>query len=174
MTGSAGGAARRDARDKDGPGDSREALHLRERALRLLARREHSRSELARKLKGFAESTEAVTALLDDLERGGLLSDARYAEQRAGSRAGRLGNARLAHELRTKGVDEAIIDAALDSAGVETDRARAVWQKKFGALPASREEWARQARFLQSRGFSTDTIRRILDDRDHDDERSSD
>jgi regulatory protein len=144
------------------------APSLRERALRLLARRDYSRAELARKLQSEAttdERAEQLTALLDELEQGGYVSDTRYAEQRTGARAGRLGNARLAHELRTKGVDEAIIETALDAAGNEIDRARSVWQKKFGSPPASREDWAKQARFLQSRGFSSDTIRRLLDDR---------
>ena len=177
MNRAAGDADRPGARGVDPSRASRSPLgshDLRQRALRLLARREHSRDELGRKLMAHADSDETLTALLDALEQGGLLSDARYAEQRTGVRASRLGNARLAHELRTKGVDAAIIDAALDAAGNESDRARAVWQKKFGALPASREDWARQARFLQSRGFSTDTIRNILDDRDHDDDRSAD
>jgi regulatory protein len=153
-----------DARPPARPG----AATLRERAFRLLSRREYSRAELARKLQADAESPEELGELLDALEHGNYLSDARYAEQRTGARAGRLGNARLAHELRTKGVDEAIIGAALDAAGSETERARAVWQKKFGTPPTSREEWAKQARFLQSRGFPTDTIRRILDDRSDD------
>jgi regulatory protein len=159
-----------------GPGRSG-APSLRERALRLLARRDYSRAELARKLEVVATTNELagqLGALLDELEQGGYLSDTRYAEQRTGARAGRLGNARLAHELRTKGVDEAIIGAALDAAGSEIDRARTVWQKKYGTLPASREEWARQARFLQSRGFSSDTIRRLLDDRDCRDASSED
>ena len=154
-----------------------DAAPLRERALRLLARREFSRAELARRLRADApgeDETDALSALLDELEQGGYLSDSRYAEQRTTARAGRLGNARLAHELRTKGVDEAIIGSALEAAGSEIERARAVWQKKYGSRPTTREDWARQARFLQSRGFSSETIRRLLDDRDCPDAGSDD
>jgi regulatory protein len=141
---------------------------LRERALRLLSRRDHARSELERKLGPHAESAEELAALLDDLARLGLLSDQRYAEQRSTARGRTLGNARLSHELRTKGVEDAIISAALDSLGDEMTRAREVWLRKFrGVRPGSREEWAKQARFLQSRGFPSDLIRKILDDPEH-------
>jgi regulatory protein len=138
---------------------------LRERALRLLARREHSREELRRKLAAAAgddEDTEAIEALLDDLTARQLLSDARFAEQRTTLRGSRYGNARLQYELRTRGVDDAQIDQALAAAGDEAERAVTVWRKKFGKLPATREERAKQARFLQARGFSPDTIRRVL------------
>ena len=142
---------------------------LRERALRLLARRDHARSELARKLGPCAESPELLNALLDDLVQLGLLSDQRYADQRTNARGKRLGNSRLSHELRTKGVEDAIIATSLQGLGDEFTRAREVWQRKFrGAKPDSREEWARQARFLQSRGFPSDLIRKILDDPEHD------
>lgn len=146
---------------QDGP-------ELRERALRLLSRRDHARFELARKLKPHAESAEMLDAVLDDLVRLGLLSDQRYAEQRSTARGKTLGNSRLSHELRTKGVEDAIIATALDALGDEMTRAREVWQRKFrGVRPGSREEWAKQARFLQSRGFPSDLIRKILDDPEH-------
>jgi len=135
---------------------------LRERALALLARREHARAELRRKLAPHAESPAELDSLLDALTAERLLSDARYAQARVDARGQRLGDARLVHELRTRGVAEDEIDTALAAAGSELDRARAVWQKKFGEPPADRQEWARQARFLQSRGFSGDSIRRVL------------
>ena len=143
---------------------------LRERALGLLARREHARAELRRKLAPHADSAEELDALLDALSAERLLSDARYAQARVDSRSQRLGDARLAQELRTRGVAADDIDAALATVGAELDRARSVWQKKFGARPADRSEWARQARFLQARGFSGATIRRLLGgevDHDH-------
>ena len=82
---------------------------LRERALRLLARREHARGELARKLMPHAESEEELTGVLEDLAARGLLSDERYVEMRLHARAARFGNARLTHELRQQGVDEAVV-----------------------------------------------------------------
>ena len=140
------------------------ACTLRERALRLLARREHARSELARKLMPYAESADALEALLDDLTNRRLLSDERYVEMRMNARGARFGNARLAYELRQQGVSDDLVGAALAAGGDELARARQVWQRKFGgsnkALDAS--ERGRQLRFLMSRGFSGETIRRVL------------
>ena len=137
---------------------------LRERALRLLARREHARGELARKLMPHAESEEELTGVLEDLAARGLLSDERYVEMRLHARAARFGNARLSHELRQQGVDDALVQAALADAGDELQRAHAVWQSKFGARTETPDatERARQMRFLLSRGFSGETIRRVL------------
>ena len=143
---------------------------LRERALGLLARREHARAELARKLAPHAESAEELETLLDDLCARRLLSDERYVEMRLNARAARFGNARLAHELRTQGVSDELVSTALAESADELTRARQVWQRKFGDNAASSEEGpekratdrARQMRFLMSRGFSGETIRRVL------------
>lgn len=135
---------------------------LRERALRLLARREHARVELARKLAPHAESAEQLETLLDELTARRLLSDERYVEMRLNARSARFGNARLAHELRTQGVADELVSEALASAADELTRARQVWQRKFGEAPADAGERARQMRFLMSRGFSGETIRRVL------------
>lgn len=135
---------------------------LRERALRLLARREHARAELARKLAPHAESDEALAALLDDLTARRLLSDERYVEMRMNARAARYGNARLAYELRTQGVADELVAAALAAGDDELSRARAAWQRKFGVGAADDGDRARQMRFLLSRGFSGETVRRVL------------
>ncbi|MFZ4535597.1 recombination regulator RecX [Propionivibrio sp.] len=137
---------------------------LRERALRLLARREYARAGLARKLSSYAESAEELGALLDGLSARGVLSDERYVEMRINARGARFGNARLAYELRTQGVSEELVAAALATNVDELTRARQVWQRKFGdksgAVDAAGR--ARQTRFLMSRGFSGETIRRVL------------
>lgn len=133
---------------------------LRARALALLARREHSRAELAAKLAPHAGSQEALAALLDELERRGELSDARYAESRAGALARKYGAARIRQELRAKGVAEALIARVV--AGDDLERARAILARKFRTPATTLVERARRARFLQGRGFSDDTIRRAL------------
>jgi regulatory protein len=140
-------------------------MQLRERALRCLALRDHSRAELARKLAGHG-SPEDVATVLQDLDELGLLSDERYAGNFVRAKAGRLGNGRLAQELARKGVDRDTISAALAAPEAEDElgRAREVWARKFGIPPADKQEWARQARFLQSRGFATETIRKLLKD----------
>lgn len=140
------------------------SISLRERALQLLARREHARAELARKLAPHAESAEQLEALLEDLSERRLLSDERYAEMRLNARASRFGNARLAYELRTQGVSEELVEAALASTEQELTRARQVWAQKFGKEGNAPDAAgrARQMRFLLSRGFSGETIRRVL------------
>ena len=137
---------------------------LREQALRLLARREHSRVELARKLSPHAETPEELEALLNDLTERRLLSDERYVEMRMNARGARFGNARLAHELKVQGVSNELIDTALMSTEDELARAGQVWKRKFGIKPETPDpaEYARQMRFLMSRGFSGETIRRVL------------
>jgi len=137
---------------------------LRERALRLLARREYARAELARKLAPHAESAQTLEALLDDLVARRLLSDERYVEMRLHARAARFGNARLAYELRTQGVSDDLVASALVACHDELARAQRVWQGKFGSKPdvADASERARQMRFLLSRGFSGETVRRVL------------
>ncbi|MCE1185411.1 recombination regulator RecX [Zoogloea sp.] len=136
---------------------------LRERALRYLAQREHSRSELARKLAG-ADEPEAIATELDRLAELGLLSDARFAEAYVRAKAGRFGASRLRFELSRRGVDAELIGQALDTecSVSELERARALHQRKFATPPADAREWARQARFLQGRGFSSEVIRTVL------------
>jgi regulatory protein len=137
---------------------------LKTRALRLLASREHSRAELARKLAPHAASPEALGRLLDDLEAKRQLSDERYAEERARALARKYGAARIRYELRAKGIGEETAErAAASAAGSDLERARAILARKYRTRASSREERARRARFLQSRGFSYDIIRRALD-----------
>ena len=137
---------------------------LRERALRLLARREHARAELTRKLSAHSESVEELEALLNDLSARGLLSDERYVEMRMNARGARYGNARLAYELRTQGVSDELVDSALGTCNDEISRAHEVLLRKFGEKYTTHDvtERARQTRFLTSRGFSGETIRRVL------------
>jgi regulatory protein len=136
---------------------------LRERALRLLARREHSRAELARKLAAHARAGDDLEALLEDLTRRKLLSDDRYAESRAHVLSRKYGAARIAHELRAKGLDKGLAEqASLAARATEVERAREVWHRKFRLTPRTREERAKQMRFLQSRGFSFDAIRAVV------------
>ena len=133
---------------------------LRARALKYLARREHSRAELARKLAPRAESPEALGQLLDALAAKRQLSDERYAEARARQLARKYGAARIRHELRAQGVDEDIV--ARSTAVGERERTAAILARKYRAPATTREERARRMRFLQSRGFSHDTIRALL------------
>jgi regulatory protein len=139
------------------------AQELRARALRLLARREHSRAELKRKLGPHAGSAEALDLLLDALEEKKQLSDARYAGERAHVLTRRFGSARIRQDLRARGVDEATASlAAAAAAETDLERARAIYQRRYREPAASREERAKRMRFLQGRGFSGDIIRRLV------------
>lgn len=136
---------------------------LRQRALEFLSKREYSAAELSQKLKGYATETDDIPALIADFSARGWLSDARYTEQRVHAIQAKFGASRVAHALREKGVSEVLIDEAVDALqSTELERAREVWRKKFRVVATTREEWAKQARFLQGRGFSFDVIKQIL------------
>jgi regulatory protein len=133
---------------------------LKARALRYLVRREHSRAELARKLAPHAESAAALDAVLDLLLSKKQLSDERYAEERARSLSRKYGVARIKHDLRSKGIADHIINSV--STDGELERAKTILTRKYREPASSREERARRARFLQSRGFSMDVITRLI------------
>ncbi|HET7588264.1 MAG TPA: regulatory protein RecX [Gammaproteobacteria bacterium] len=136
-------------------------------AVGLLARREHSRTELQRKLMQRGCEAAAIDDALDTLERERLLSDARFAEQFVRSRVERgAGPAKIRSDLRQRGVADSIADAALEDYAADwRQRIQEVRRKRFGEpLPDEYRERARQARFLQSRGFTADQIGRVLDE----------
>ena len=138
-------------------------LSLKGRALRLLAQREHSRSELAAKLARHVQEGEDLQAVLGELEAKGFISEARVAESLVHRRAARLGTQRLVQELRSKGLHEDLVRATADTLrATEFERAQAVWQRRFGEAAATPQERARQMRFLAARGFSGDVVRRVV------------
>ncbi|QVL46617.1 MAG: recombination regulator RecX [Methylophilaceae bacterium] len=143
---------------------------LRQRALEYLGKREYSAIELGQKLKHYAEESDDIPALLADFKTRGWLSDARFTEQLINARKVKFGSNKVAHELREKGIaDDLIIDAVSAMQETELERATEVWRKKFNQVATDRNEWAKQARFLQSRGFSFDTIKKVLSKQDNDD-----
>jgi len=136
---------------------------LRSRALGLLARREHSRAELQRKLAPHTEDPQELIDLLDDLAQRGWLSDARFAEALVHDKQAKFGTSRLAYELRERGVEESVIrDQLAELKDSELERARQVWQSKFGVFPEDAKARAKQMRFLQSRGFGLEVISKVL------------
>jgi regulatory protein len=143
--------------------DSRAAdslAELKARALRHLVRREHSRAELARKLAPHAESPQALEAVLDLLLSKKQQSDERFAEERARVLSRKYGAAKIRQDLQARGIEAAVIDKV--ASGDEAERARTIVQKKFPVKATNREAHAKRARFLQSRGFSYEVIRRVL------------
>ncbi len=133
---------------------------LKTRALRHLARREHSRAELARKLAPHAASPDSLEALLNELQAKKQLSDERYAEARAHRLARKYGAARIREDLKAHGISEALAERV--SGGGDLEKARAILARKYRQAATTREETAKRMRFLQSRGFSYGVIRSAL------------
>lgn len=146
-----------------------QTLSLKGRALRLLAGREHSRSELERKLAAHETEPGELARVLDELEAKGFISEQRVVESVLHRRAARLGAGRVKQELQAKGVSPQAMAEALDALRrTEVDRAREVWRKKFGDPAPDAAGRAKQMRFLASRGFGTEAIRRVVSGADDD------
>jgi len=139
------------------------STELERRALRLLARREHTRAELARKLAPDAASSPALESVLQRLEARGFLSEERYAEARAHQLSRKFGAVRIRRELVAKGVaTETAARFAADLGKGDLARARSVLARKYKTAATSPRERARRMRFLHSRGFSEEVIRAAL------------
>lgn len=131
--------------------------------MRFLARREHSREELRRKLAPKVAEGDDLEAILDDLAKRGWLSDARFAEHTARAKARRFGPLRLAYYLKGRGLNDEAIAAGIQAAGEDGAASiEAIWRSRFRARAADEREKARQVRFLQGRGFPLDAIFRFL------------
>jgi regulatory protein len=138
-------------------------LSLKGRALRLLARREHSRRELERKLAGHETEPGELRQALDELQARGFIDEQRVVESVLNRRAPRLGAGRVKQELQAKGLDpERVAAAVAGLRATEYERAREVWRKKFEGAPLDAAGRAKQARFLAARGFGGEVIRRVL------------
>jgi regulatory protein len=136
---------------------------LKGRALRLLSGREHSRVELERKLASFEDEPGTLAKALDELQAKGFINEQRVIDSVVHRRAGKLGTARIKQELQGKGLDPAAVSEALQGLqATERDRALEVWRKKFGTPPEDAQAAAKQMRFLASRGFGADAIRRVV------------
>lgn len=136
---------------------------LKARALRLLSLREHSRAELQAKLQRHVQEGEDLGPVLQALEQAGWINEERVAESVVHRRAGRLGTQRVLQELRAKGLDEELVRAQAEQLRAsEGERARDVWQRRFGQAPDTPQERARQMRFLAARGFDGDTVRKLM------------
>jgi regulatory protein len=142
----------------------------RQRALDLLARREHSRLELARKLRQKGCEDAEIRQIVEDLAQEGWLSDARFAESYLRVRLEKgYGPSRIQGELRDRGVAVELIAELMDTCGVDwVAQAEKARRKRFGPVPpGSFRTHAQQARFLQQRGFSLEQIGAALRAGDH-------
>lgn len=144
---------------------ARDSEAIRASALRLLARREHSTRELTAKLLARGFESEPVAGVVAALATKNLVSDARFVEEFIASRLRRgAGPAKIREELRGRGLDSELVNTAIAEQGADwTAQAESVRRKRFGVtLPQNYQERARQARFLQQRGFTAEQIRRVI------------
>ncbi|MGC4010687.1 MAG: recombination regulator RecX [Pseudomonas sp.] len=140
-------------------------------AMDLLARREHGRAELSRKLRQRGATQDLIDPALDRLAEEGLLNESRYLESYIASRArAGYGPVRIREELSQRGLPRGEIDAALSESDVDwNENLREVWRRKFARLPQDARERAQQGRFLSYRGYSMEAISRLLSGRRSDD-----
>jgi regulatory protein len=137
-----------------------------QKAVELLARREHSQHELRNKLfaRGFAEHE--IDAALQTLVEKDLQSDERFTEAWISARVQRgHGPYRITAELKQHGVDEHLIDRTMRTMDIDWfDHALNVYRKKYGQSPVSDyQDKAKRSRFLQQRGFSSEHIQHALE-----------
>lgn len=144
--------------------DERRAV-VRDAAVRLLARREHSQFELARKLGSRGHPDDLIEETVGSLARAGLQSDDRFAEVFVRSALGRgQGPLKIRAGLTERGIDSDVVSAYFDLDADEwTERAASALRKRFGSAPVeNRADWARRARFLAGRGFASGVVARAL------------
>jgi regulatory protein len=136
---------------------------LKGRALRLLSQREHSRTELERKLAQHEEVPGELVKALDELQARDFINDGRTVDSVVNRRSGKLGSARIKQELAAKGLSgEAVFEALEGLKDTEFSRAQEVWRKKFGTPTQDPHERAKHMRFLITRGFSAEVVRRVV------------
>jgi len=150
------------ARDRDDSKPDKPSAY--QKALGLLARREHSRRELRLKLKQKGYQGEEAGEALDRLGEQNYQDDDRFAEVLVRSRVSQgYGPMRVRAELKSHGLSDARIRAVLEEAKVDWEaNALAQLRRRYGAGSApDRDEKARRAQFLLRRGFPAATVRSV-------------
>ena len=142
------------------------AATVRDKAIELLARREHTRLELTRKLRKRELPADLIEQVLQALVKENLLSETRYAEMLVRSRVNKgCGPLRIFAEAQDVGADEALIQQALEEEAVDwVALAQAAMDKRFGRLAKTPAERVKQSRFLAGRGFTAETVRQVVGD----------
>jgi regulatory protein len=174
----------------DSLGSKKQSPSLKARALRLLSQREHSRTELAKKLGDYLslqakadrasgaqdrdqEQNQAdtpalshevqINTVLDDFEKRGWLSDARFAEALVRRRSERYGVRKIKDELQRAGVASDDSAALLDGLkNTEFERAKELFERKFDGVSEDQKMRARQYRFLVSKGFTPEIVAKVI------------
>ena len=143
---------------------------VREIALGLLARREHSRRELVLKLRARSCPEKLIQETIDKLTEEGMQSDTRFAESFVRNRVDRgAGPLRVKAEMLARGLDDEIMQTALDQfKDWWKDLAAEAYQKRYGDDPiADYKDKTKRMAFLQSRGFTSEQINYAVDSTKH-------
>lgn len=158
------------AAESDNPEQVKLLAQARDKAIGLLARREHSRYELRNKLRAFHDQID-VDALLDDLADLGLQCDSRYAGVLVRSKAqSGYGIQRIRQWAKQNGVAQNDLYLALEELDHDWfEAAKMQREKHYGMLPpGSMQEKAKQMRYLYNRGFAQDEIHYAMEAREGD------
>ena len=132
-------------------------------ALKMLSRRDYSRTAFISKLTTGEFEKVDVEAAADWCHEQGFLNESRFAESTSRRLGAKFGAQRVAHSLRQKGVAEDQVAAAISTLKEsELGRASALWTRKFGKVAASADEKSKQIRYLQSRGFSFAIVKQVI------------
>jgi regulatory protein len=136
---------------------------LKGRALRLLSAARALARRAGAQAAALRRRARHLAQALDELQAKGFISEQRVLESVLHRRSAKLGTQRIRQELQSKGLaPEAVLQAVEQLRATEVDRAREVWRKKFGAPPVDAAERAKQMRFLASRGFGGEVIRKVV------------
>ena len=141
---------------------------LKNRALYYLAKREYGFVELINKIKSFATdelnlNLDSCYQIVEELKTKGLQSDYRFCESFVNSKKRKFGLQKISYELKQKEIDDFLIEEFVDALrDEEYESARLVWKKKYTSLPSDLNEKNKQIKFMQNRGFSFDTIKKII------------
>lgn len=138
-------------------------ISLKSKALDFLSRRDYGYNELYTKLQKYSEDFDEIKQVLDDLKNKKLLSEERYINSYLRSKQAKYGIRKIRYDLLQKNVDADILEEMLaNNTSNEYEAAYAIWQRKFGTPAIDTKERLRQIRFLQSRGFSSNVISKII------------
>ena len=140
-------------------------MSIRKKAMDLLTRREHSEQELRQKLKSREYEVDAIDQALQGLKNDRLQSDERFTEAYVNHRfnAG-VGPLKIRYELRQRGIADLLADEFLELLSDRWDQLMVQQRvRKYGeAIPAGYAERMKQARFLQNKGFSPESVMRLF------------
>jgi len=138
-----------------------DATEIKEKALQFLTQREHSQLELHQKLRRKYGDTPLIDQVITNLKQNNLQSDTRYCETYIQSYYNRgQGPYKIKQDLKQKGIQDSLIEATMNELNINwKQQLKQVKEKKFGSnAPQNQQDFAKQARFLQSRGFSAEMI----------------